>query len=89
MCEMCRSIPHDYRCPNAAAPKAIYECDICGEGIYAGADYVEHEGEHYHVDCLTVKDALEMGDIPIQVVDDYEPYDPDYDYELARDMGEL
>lgn len=52
MCEYCHSFPHLPGCPNAPEPRAVYECEYCGEGIYPGDKYVELDGMYYHWKCI-------------------------------------
>lgn len=52
MCEICHRTPCDSRCPNAPLPTEVYNCKICGEGIVAGEDYYEMDGEFYHEECF-------------------------------------
>lgn len=43
---------HDRRCPNYPQYKPFYYCSICGEGIYAGDEYIEnYNGERIHFEC--------------------------------------
>lgn len=51
-CEYCHSIPHLSGCPNAPEPSKVYTCKHCGEDIIEGDEYIEHNGEYYHRDCL-------------------------------------
>lgn len=62
MCETCgRSVGHDCRCPNYTPPKAVHYCSACGDGIYAGEEYIENlDGEYRHYNCFYgMKDLLE------------------------------
>lgn len=52
MCKVCHKTPCDPRCPNAPEPPVVYTCKICKEGIVAGDDYYEMDGEFYHEDCF-------------------------------------
>lgn len=52
MCDVCHQSPCHPRCPNAPEPRALYECKVCGEGITAGEDYYEMDGEQYHEECF-------------------------------------
>lgn len=52
MCSICHKYPCDTRCPNAPEPHAIYTCKHCGEPIIAGDEYLELDGDYYHMeDC--------------------------------------
>ncbi|MCC8066037.1 MAG: hypothetical protein LIO94_02875 [Clostridiales bacterium] len=53
MCSICLRTPCAAGCPNAPEPKAIDTCKHCGEGIVAGEEYVELDGEYYHEECLS------------------------------------
>ena len=40
------------QCPNAPEPPAVYRCAYCNEPIAAGEEYMEIDGEYYHLeDC--------------------------------------
>ncbi|MBQ6403801.1 MAG: hypothetical protein IJI27_07840 [Oscillospiraceae bacterium] len=52
MCSECHCWPHLPGCPNAPEPKAIYTCQSCGDGIVAGDEYAEIDGDYYHEGCL-------------------------------------
>ena len=39
MCDVCRQVPCDPRCPNAPEPEAVYTCCNCREGICEGDTY--------------------------------------------------
>lgn len=43
MCDICRKIPCDNRCPNVADPRKIGICSICKEDILIGWDYYEFD----------------------------------------------
>lgn len=60
MCSICRQYPCDSRCPNAPAPKAVYKCAYCGEGITHGEKYLEYDGEYYHLECVESMTASEI-----------------------------
>ena len=53
-CEYClRYCEHDRRCPNYTPIDTGVVCDICGEIIEYGDEYVENEmGEYAHLDCV-------------------------------------
>ena len=40
-CEICGHIPHDPRCPNAPDPVPVLTCELCGEGIFDGDEYLD------------------------------------------------
>ena len=52
MCMECRQNHCDCRCPNAEPEKSIHKCKDCGFGIYKGDEFVEIEGNYYHLDCI-------------------------------------
>lgn len=53
MCLVCLQNPCDSHCPNYEAPKAIYYCSCCDEGIYDGEEYIENQnGEYRHYECF-------------------------------------
>ena len=60
MCEFCRSSPCDSRCPNAGPPTPLYKCNVCEDGIYAEELMTFINDEAYHVECLEIRDVLEM-----------------------------
>lgn len=63
MCSLCRVLPCDPRCPNAPEPLAVHTCKDCGEGIVPGDEFVEIDGEYYHLECLedmTTRELLEL-----------------------------
>ena len=54
-CEYCMKIggEHDSRCPNYTPPKTNYYCDICGDGIYPGEEYIVNDDNKYaHWECV-------------------------------------
>lgn len=52
MCDVCRRSPCDPRCPNAPDPPTVYTCKWCGEPIVPGEEYLEFDGDYYHLeDC--------------------------------------
>lgn len=53
MCDICLHNPHLTGCPNAPEPPTVWKCRYCGESIFAGDDYFEVDGDHYHLDCGT------------------------------------
>lgn len=72
-CEYCmRYGEHHPSCPNYDSPKTKYHCDICGEGIYDGEEYiVNDDGEYRHYDCFqSVRDLLEWLGYEIKTMED-------------------
>ena len=53
-CGYCHQyISHHPRCPLYEPPKVTHYCSICGEGIYAGEEYIENDDcEYAHWDCI-------------------------------------
>ena len=66
MCEHCLSYPHKRGCPweEVEPPKAVYECEYCGEPIREGQEFYHIYEEYYHIRCaeegLDTADILEM-----------------------------
>ena len=62
MCEICRSYPCDYRCPNYEPKTTDIKCEFCGEYICIGEQYLENDnGEYAHIDCVDyTKDLLDF-----------------------------
>lgn len=52
MCDVCRQSPCDPRCPNAPDPPTVYTCEHCGEPIVEGDEYVDVDGDYYHLECF-------------------------------------
>lgn len=69
MCQLCRSYPCNYHCPNYIPPKTSYYCSICQEGIYEGEEYIENDcGEYIHYECPTVREMVEFLGYEVQVM---------------------
>lgn len=54
-CEYCMNIngKHDSMCPNYTPPKTNYYCDVCGDGIYPGEEYIINDDDKYaHWECV-------------------------------------
>lgn len=60
MCEICRSSPCLTRCPNAPEPPTIYTCKYCGEPVIAGDEYMEIDGDYYHLEDCAQDAALTL-----------------------------
>ena len=71
-CSICGRTDHDFRCPQYSPPKAVYYCSSCGEGIYAGEEYIENDhGEYKHFDCIYgIRDLLEWLGYEVKTVED-------------------
>lgn len=52
MCQYCLHNPCVPGCPNYVEPKAAHYCSICGQGIYAGDEYVANGGDYIHFECI-------------------------------------
>lgn len=52
ICEICRMIPCDSRCPNAPEPPVIYECTTCGAEIRVGERVYKLDGYPYCEECV-------------------------------------
>ena len=54
MCQECRQLPHDPRCPNAPDPVEIpvFVCSGCSHEIMDGQDYWEIMGEQLCEVCI-------------------------------------
>ena len=90
MCEICRSVPCDPRCPNYETPlskKTGLICDMCGEEILVGEEYLD-DGNGYiaHSDCISgISNLVDWLDLELDEVMDYlniscKTADVDYDY---------
>lgn len=60
MCEICRQIPCDSRCPAAPEIVPIHQCGICGEGIYEGDKYFQDGSSDICEECMDDISAEEM-----------------------------
>lgn len=63
-CEYChRDYGHHPHCPLAPEPKSYGRCEVCGEGIYEGDEYIENDCRNYvHFDCPSVRElAMFLG----------------------------
>lgn len=72
-CQYCMSyLEHHPACPNYEPPKTSHYCDICGEGIYRGEEYiVNDDGEYRHYDCFRgIRDLLEWLGYEIKTMED-------------------
>lgn len=52
ICEICRQMPCDSRCPNAPEAHAVYECVLCGEPIREGDYFYNLDGASYCEECI-------------------------------------
>lgn len=72
-CEYClRYCEHDIHCPNYTPVDTGVVCDICGEVIEYGDEYVENEmGEYAHLDCVdTGRDMANFLEVPIKELEE-------------------
>lgn len=60
MCAICMRTPCDPRCPNAPDPPAVYTCKHCGEPIVPGDEYMEVDGDYYHLEDCAGDAALDI-----------------------------
>lgn len=73
VCDICgKSFDHAFRCPKYSPPKAIHYCSSCGEGIYAGEEYIENlNGEYKHLDCICgIRELVEWLGYDIKTMED-------------------
>lgn len=52
MCNICRQVPCDPRCPNAPEPPSVFVCSGCGWPIRDGERYWDIMGEQFCEDCI-------------------------------------
>lgn len=74
MCPICLKIPCNLRCPNAAEPKAIYQCSVCGEGIFQWQKYFETVEGYICDGCIedmSAKELMEKLGERMEVADGY------------------
>jgi hypothetical protein len=64
--------------------KTIFTCDKCGNGICEGDEYVDIDGEHYHIDCLTEMSIREVVKLFGYRVEEAEEMIPDYEERYRR-----
>lgn len=62
-CPECHCYPHLAGCPNAPEPRPVYMCKRCRDGIYAGDEYFEIDGDYYHADCIEDMTIYELMDM--------------------------
>lgn len=54
MCDVCHQSPCNPLCPCAPEPPEVYSCKWCGESIVHGDEYMELDGDYYHLeDCAS------------------------------------
>ena len=73
-CQYCMKYSSDHHpsCPNYETPKASHYCDVCGEGIYVGEEYIVNDnGEYRHYECFQgMRDLLEWLGYEIKTMED-------------------
>ena len=77
MCSICGYSTCPAGCPNADDPPAVYNCEICGESIVVGDEYVDLDGEKFHRECF---EDLDTGELMEYIGDG-----SDDEYERMRD----
>ncbi len=60
MCAVCQRSPCDSRCPNAPDPPTVFTCKYCGEPITPGEEFMEIDGDHYHLEDCAQDAALSL-----------------------------
>ena len=70
MCSMCGRVFCAPSCPNADEQEVFGRCDVCGDDILSGEEFVNIEGDKIHHACLTIADLLEMLDVAVEVAGD-------------------
>ena len=74
MCEICRQVPCDCRCPNYSSTALHYRCSLCGDSIEIGEEYIEsYNGDMAHVECCSlygITDTLNFLDIDVKTMED-------------------
>lgn len=69
MCSICNHSRCHPRCPNYIPQRAKYYCDICGEGIYEGEEYIMNDNDEYiHYDCVTTRELVEFLGYEVQTM---------------------
>lgn len=59
MCELCNAYPCLPECYNYSSTHSLFRCDVCGEYIDEGEDYIENDiGKMAHRDCFYSIDQL-------------------------------
>ena len=59
MCFYCLQAKCPPGCPNYEPPETSLYCNICGEGIYEGDEYITNDDkENVHWDCICYRRDL-------------------------------
>ena len=54
MCDVCHMSRCPAGCPNALDPPEVFTCKHCKEPIRAGEEYLEVDGDYFHLeDCAS------------------------------------
>lgn len=61
ICDICHSLPHKNRCPEALEPQIAYICSECGEPIYVDDIFYRIGVDRYCERC--VEDFKEYADV--------------------------
>lgn len=60
MCDVCHMTPHHPQCPYAPDPPEVYTCAHCGEPIVPGDEFLEFNGDYYHMDNCASDVAMDL-----------------------------
>ena len=60
MCDVCHMTPCHPRCPNAPDPPTVYTCKHCGEPIVVGDEFMEVDGDYYHLEACARDAAMSL-----------------------------
>lgn len=73
ICDICLQAPHHPQCPNYSHRETGLFCDICGEEISPGEEYIENkEGNYAHFDCFyTMRQLLKWLGYDIKEMKDF------------------
>lgn len=71
-CQYCMRISdHHPSCPNYEPPKPSLYCDVCGEGIYEGDEYITNDDqENAHLDCVSGRELVNFLGYKIKIMED-------------------
>lgn len=60
MCSICGYFTCPAGCPNADDPPAVFTCEVCGDSIVVGDEYVDLDDVKIHRDCFEDLDTAEV-----------------------------
>ena len=60
MCQICHMSRCPSGCPNAPDPPTIFTCKHCNEPITPGEEYLEVDGDYYHLEDCASDAALSL-----------------------------